>query len=114
MPGHGRKKMKSMMLFVVVAFMFLAADRAYGLGGGGHHRDGRIDFSRSAGNGDGSPANSNAQGAPNESNGNTGGAGNGFIMTASFLTVSVPEPVAVFLLGLGIVGLVGLRRKFSN
>jgi hypothetical protein len=105
--------MKSMVLFVVVAFVFLAVDRAYGLGGGGHNRDGRIDFSRSAGNGDGGATNSNSQGAPNASNGNTGGAGNGSVIT-SLLSVSVPEPVTVFLLGLGIVGLAGLRRKCSN
>ena len=39
MPEYGRKKMKSMVLFVVIAFMFLAVDAAYGLGGGGHHGD---------------------------------------------------------------------------
>lgn len=106
--------MKSMVLFVVAAFMFLAVDHAYGMGGGGHSGDGRIDFSRSAGNGDGSPANSNAQGAPNASNGNAGGAGNSFVLNGSILTVSVPEPLTVFLFGFGIVGLVGLRRKFSK
>lgn len=89
--------MKSVVLFVVAAFMFLAVDAAYGLGGGGHNGDGRQDFSQSAGNG------------------NTGGADNGSVlMTSSLLSVSVPEPVAVFLLGLGIAGLAGLRRKFRK
>ena len=111
--------MKSIVLFVVAAFMFLAVDHAYGMGGGGHSGDGRIDFSRSAGNGDGSPASSNSQGAPNASNGNAGGAGNSLVLTGGGgnvpgLLLTVPEPVTLFLLGFGIVGLVGLRRKYSK
>ena len=88
--------MKPLVLFVVVAFMFLAVDAAYGLGGGGHNGDGRQYFSQSAGNG------------------NTDGADNGSVLPASPPSVSVPEPVAVCLLGLGIVGLAGLRRKFRK
>jgi hypothetical protein len=114
-PGYGREQMKSMVLLVVALFMFLTVDAAYGLGGGGHGGDGRADFSQSNGNGGGSTTNSSAQGAPSVSNGTTGGTGaadNGFVMTASTLVVSVPEPMVVTLLGLGIVGLAGLRRKF--
>ena len=114
MPGYGRKKIKSMVLFVVVAFMFLAVDAAYGLGGGGHHGDGRLDFSQSGGNGNGSPTNSNAQDPPNVSNCNTGCTDNGPVLAAGPFGVSLPEPVTALLLGLGIVGLAGLRRKFRK
>jgi hypothetical protein len=106
--------MKSMVLLVVALFMFLTVDAAYGLGGEGHGGDGRADFSQSNGNGGGTTINSNAQGAPNVSSGSTGATDNGFVMAASQLVVSVPEPVVVTLLGLGIVGLAGLRRKFRT
>ncbi len=88
--------MKSMVLFVVIAFMFLAVDAAYGLGGGGHHGDGRLDFSQNAGNC------------------NTGGADCGSVIPASPPSARVLEPMAALLLGLGIVGLAGLRRKFRK
>ena len=84
--------MKSMVLFVVVLFMFLAVDAAYGLGGGGHRGDGRADFSQSNGNGGGTTINSNPQGAPNVSNGSTGATDNGFVMTASQLVAAYRSP----------------------
>jgi hypothetical protein len=98
--------MKSMVLCVMVVIMFVAADAAYGMGGGGHHGDGRQDFSQQAGTSDCS--------SHNGSNSNTGDSDNGFVITAWRTSVSVPEPMAVLLLGLGIIGLAGVRRKFRK
>jgi PEP-CTERM motif-containing protein len=88
--------MKLIVLFVVVMFMFVAVDGAYALGGGGHRGDGRWDSSKDTGNG------------------NTGGADNGSVTPAPSPSVSVPEPLTLCLLGFGIVGLAGLRRKFKK
>jgi len=78
--------MKVIMLCVVASIMFVAADAAYGLGGGGHRGDGRQGFSQ--------------------------GAGNDCAINREETALSLPEPVAVLLLGLGILGLAGLTRKF--
>ena len=42
--------MKVIILCVVASIMFVAADAAYGLGGGGHNGDGRQAFYQWAGN----------------------------------------------------------------
>jgi hypothetical protein len=83
--------MRLMLLCVVVAMMFVGADAAYGLGGGGHSGDGRQDFSQ--------------QDAHNYAIDRGGPATTPLI---------IPEPIAVLLLGLGIIGLAGLTRKFRG
>jgi PEP-CTERM motif len=98
---YGRIRIKLMVLLAVVAFMLLAVDGAYAMGGGGRGGDGRWDFSKSTGTG------------------STGGADNGFVTPACPRpdppTVSaVPEPLTVCLVGFGLVGLAGLRRKFKK
>ena len=106
--------MRLLLAIAMIASMLFAADAAYALGGGGSQGDGRQDFSQSAGNGGASPTNSNAQGPPNTNNVNTGGTDNDPAIAADSVGVSLPEPVAAFLLGLGMVGLAGLRKKFRK
>jgi hypothetical protein len=99
------KTMKLVVLFVMAAFMFVAVDAAYGLGGGGRHRDGRTDSLQQVGK-DNSDPNDNSG---NTQNGSTGDPNSSF--TLSRLNVlSVPEPVGLLLLGLGVLGLAGIRR----
>lgn len=82
--------MKVIILCVVASIMFVAADAAYGLGGGGHNGDGRQAFSQRAGN------------------------DCAITINREESVLSVPEPLAVLLLGLGILGLAGLTRKFRS
>jgi hypothetical protein len=100
--------MKLVVLFVMVAFMFVAVDVAYGLGGGGHHGDGRTDALQQVGKSISDTNDSSATGQ----NGSTGDPNSG--STLSLLTVSVPEPVGLLLLGLGIIGLAGIRRRIKQ
>jgi hypothetical protein len=85
------------MLCVMVVIMLVAAEAAYGLGGGGSHGDGRTYFSPQTVRSDGSCSNDN--------NGIGQPGGNGY---------TVPEPVGLLFLGTGIMGLAGLRRKFRK
>jgi hypothetical protein len=100
--------MKLVLLFFMAAFMFVAVDAAYGLGGGGHHGDGRLDALQQVGK-DNSDTNGSSG---NTQNGSTDGP-NGSL-TVGLLTVSVPEPVGLLLLGLGILGLAGIRRRIKQ
>lgn len=97
--------MKLVVLFVMAAFMFVAVDAAYALGGGGRHRDGRTDSLQQVGK-DNSDTNDSSG---NTQNGSTNGP-NG-PLTVSLLSVTVPEPLGLLLLGLGFLGLAGIRRR---
>ena len=96
--------MRSMVLCVMVMIMFVAANAAYGMGGRGHYGDGRQDFSQQAGVSDGSSHRGRYS--------NTDGSDNDLPVWRP--SVSVPEPVAVLLLSLGIIGLAGAKRKFKK
>jgi hypothetical protein len=115
---YGRKKMKSMVLFFVIAFMFLAVEAAYGMGGGGSHGDGRTYSLPQTVSSDGSSSNGNAETGQLGSNGCTGGSSTGSTAglagPGTLLTVTVPEPMGLLLLGTGTIGLIGLRRKFRK
>jgi hypothetical protein len=80
--------MKVIVLCILFTMIFAGADAAYGLGGGGHHGDGRHDFSQQE--------------------------GSNRVIGGTEPTVSMPEPVAALLLGLGILGLAGLTRKLRS
>jgi len=111
-------KVKSMALGLLFVFTFLSADIAYGLGGGGHHGDGRWGFPQPA-----TPANSNSSGFDVQQ-ARTEGSYSGSCSASTFIVqdyrpfvqepVTIPEPIAALLLGLGAIGLVSMRRKFSK
>ena len=101
--------MKLVVLFVMVAFMFVAVDAAYGLGGGGHHGDGRTDALQQVGKSN-SDTNGTSGNTQNGSNGSTGDPNSSFTLTALSVN-SVPEPLGLLLLGLGVLGLAGIRRR---
>ena len=125
----GTKKAQMMTLGAFLVFMFLSADVAYGLGGGGHHGDGRWDYPPPA-----APAESYAtpdgEQAPAPAGGSSSSGADfsfpiieyGLIMVCANdvmevppiqQPISVPEPVAALLLVLGTLGLAGARRKFG-
>jgi hypothetical protein len=109
---------KALALFVVVAFVFLGAGAVYAMGGGGHNGDGRTVVPQSGANA-GSATNTNGQYANAGSATNNNGQYAGRCQTDPSsgdpaFTASVPEPLAALLLGLGIVGLAGARRKFKK
>ena len=96
--------MKVIALFIV-AFVFLGTGAVYAMGGGGHNRDGRAVVLQSGANA-GSATNANAQYAGRcQSDPSSGDPA---------FTASVPEPLAALLLGLGIIGLAGARRKLKK
>ena len=111
--------MKSIVLFVAVAFLFLGTGAAYGMGGGGSGGDGRWNFQQNHGTTGGSATNSPAQvtgtGQGTGSAQVTGSGQTALVTNATPLgVVSIPEPVTLLLLGSGFIGLVGLRRKFRK
>lgn len=90
------------LLFVIamIASMLFAADAAYALGGGGHRGDGRREFSH--------PAKTVLQ-EVSDQNDNPGNPNNPRGPIAS-----VPEPITVLLLGIGIcltTGFIVTKRK---
>ena len=121
------KIIKATALGLLLFCICLSADVAYGLGGGGHHGDGRWDVPQpaaSANSNPGTPEVQQAAGGPaNHSVGTPSWAyssfGAGFecvTIGAPFVQepVTIPEPIAALLLGLGAIGLVSMRRKFSK
>jgi hypothetical protein len=87
--------MRLMLACMVVVMMFVSADAAYGLGGGGHGGDGRQDFSPQGGHDSVTGGDTPAQIIPEA-------------------IAALPEPIALLLLGLGVVGLAGLTRKLRS
>ena len=105
--------MKLVVLFVMVAFMFVAVDVAYGLGGGGHHGDGRTDALQQVGKSN-SDTNGTSGNTQNGSNGSTGDSNGSFTLNQLNGVNSVPEPLGLLLLGLGVLGLAGIRRRIKQ
>ncbi len=109
------KPVKAMALSLLLLCICLSADIAYGMGGGGHHGDGRPDFSSGhSGGSDGAPDPRATSGREDSSNWTDGW----MLVMASDLVlqepVSIPEPITALLLGLGIVGLVSTKGKFRK
>ncbi len=94
-----------MMLFSAALFslVLLSSGTVYALGGGGSHGDGRSEYVQ--GGLSGAPS-SSPQAAPDGDGGSTPVRIMGFAVP-----VAVPEPLGLFLLGFGVVGLAGVRRK---
>ncbi len=93
-----------MMLFSAALFslVLFSSGTVYALGGGGSHGDGRSEYVQ--GGPSGAPS-SSPQTAPNGDTSST------LVRTMSLaLPVAVPEPLGLFLLGLGVLGLAGARR----
>ena len=105
-------------LGLILFCICLSANISYGLGGGGHHGDGRWGFPQPA-----TPANSNSSGFDVQQ-ARTEGSYSGSCSASTFIVqdyrpfvqepVTIPEPIAALLLGLGAIGLVSMRRKFSK
>ncbi len=113
------------MPVVMILALFLAADAAYALGGGGGHGDGRMLFLQNGGTGGGTASNAPVQNGQNGSTEGTAGDAGSAIMSLSdpvglnnnpqsFCVRAVPEPLGLLLLGLGVVGLAGVRRKLQR
>jgi hypothetical protein len=105
---------------ILLGLVFWSSGAVYALGGGGGHGDGRNDVVAN-----GSPtqgaAGSSTEGAPRSlaavgqsGDGDVGGAG--FVVSSPVVTqvVVVPEPMTLLFLGLGVVGLAGIRRKLRK
>jgi hypothetical protein len=105
--------MKLVVLFVMAVFMFVAADAAFALGGGGHHGDGRLDALQQVGKSN-SDTNGTSGNTQNGSNGSTGDSNGSFTLNQLNGVNSVPEPLGLLLLGLSVIGLAGIRRRVKQ
>ena len=103
---------------IVFGLVCLLSGTVYAMGGGGHNGDGRSDVMPNA-----SPAigTSSSSGTSTSSTSralyaqNPGSDGNASDAPVTFTTlVVVPEPTALFLLGLGFMGLAGIKRKLKK
>ncbi len=96
---------KVMLLGLLLSCSCFSADIAFALGGGGHNGDGRSDYLQPA-----APA---AGPAPQQT---SSGSFESVMLSSQLVqqTVTVPEPVLVLLLGLGLVGLAGVRRRLTQ
>lgn len=109
--------MKTFIIFTVL--MFCLASHAFGMGwlGGSHGKSGGVTVSsgnNSTGNATNDPNNTNATNNTNGTNNTNNSWGNeysGFTLTTMTISVSVPEPSTLLLLGSGLFGVLAYRRK---
>lgn len=96
-------------VFVLSMFLLtvlLSANMAYAMGGGGGGGGGFV-LQQPSGTGGGSQTGSGTQNGGGSSSDPGGSPG-----TPQDDPVSLPEPIVVLLIGSGLVGLAGLRRRF--
>ncbi len=103
-----------MRIVLIVLLIFTVAGQAHGMGwfGGGGGGGGSATVSgKNVGTNN---SNQTGQGKPQEQPGNS--QGNGLMSGANGIgnCISVPEPTVALLIGVGMAGLIVLRRKFKK